>query len=101
MTHCRSVAEKPSARWADGAAPSTMVASSTTISWATPITARISQRRLPGSVPGEAAAGEGADVAGAGARGPGGGGGWVVRVGGAAGVGALGGRGAAVVGVPA
>jgi hypothetical protein len=38
---------KPSARWADGSAMFTMVASSTTINWATPITARISQRRLP------------------------------------------------------
>jgi hypothetical protein len=56
ITHCRSVVEKPSARWADGSAMFTMVASSTTISWATPTTARTSQRRLPG--PG-AAGGEG------------------------------------------
>ena len=45
MTHWRSVVEKPSARWAEGSAMFTMVASSTTMSWAIPMTARISQRR--------------------------------------------------------
>ncbi|HEY2281682.1 MAG TPA: hypothetical protein VGI00_25255 [Streptosporangiaceae bacterium] len=45
MTHWRSGVEKPSARWAEGSAMFTMVASSTTMSWAIPMTARISQRR--------------------------------------------------------
>jgi hypothetical protein len=45
MTHWRSPFEKCSARWADGSAIFTIVASSTTITCATPTTARISQRR--------------------------------------------------------
>jgi hypothetical protein len=65
MTHCRSVVEKPSARWADGSAIFTMVASSTTISWAAPTTARISQRRLPRSRPAVAAGAAGAGTGGA------------------------------------
>src|ERR1700753_3313057 len=56
MTHCRSVVEKPSARCADGSAMFTMVASSTTISWAIPMTARTSHRRCvrPAGPPGPA-----------------------------------------------
>ena len=45
MTHCRLALEKPSAFCADGSAMFTTVASSTTISWAVPSSARISQRR--------------------------------------------------------
>ena len=44
-THCRSAMENPSARWAEGSAMFTIVASSTTISWASPTTPRIHQRR--------------------------------------------------------
>ena len=44
-THCRSALENPSARWAEGSAMFTIVASSTTISWASPTTPRIHQRR--------------------------------------------------------
>jgi MFS family permease len=44
-THCRSLLEKPSACWADGSAMFTIVASSTSISWATATTTRTSQRR--------------------------------------------------------
>src|SRR6185437_12759074 len=44
-THCRSVLENPSARWAEGSAMFTIVASSTTISCASPTTPRIHQRR--------------------------------------------------------
>ncbi len=44
-THCRSTVLKPSARCADGSAMFTIVTSSTIISWASPITPRISHRR--------------------------------------------------------
>src|SRR5215469_1239312 len=44
-THCRSALENPSALWAEGSAIVTIVASSTTISWASPTTARTHQRR--------------------------------------------------------
>src|SRR5438552_11618279 len=44
-THCRSPLEKPSACCADGSAMLTIVASSTSISWATAATTRTSQRR--------------------------------------------------------
>jgi hypothetical protein len=43
-THCRSLLEKPSACWADGSAMFMIVASSTSISWATATTTRTSQR---------------------------------------------------------
>ena len=45
MIHCRFALEKSSAFCADGSAMFTTVASSTTISWAVPSSARISQRR--------------------------------------------------------
>src|SRR5215468_11156099 len=45
-THCRSALENPSACWAEGSAMVTIVASSTTISWASPTTPRIHQRRV-------------------------------------------------------
>ena len=44
-THCRSAMENPSARWAEGSAMFTIVASSTTISCASPTTPRTHQRR--------------------------------------------------------
>src|SRR5215469_8845588 len=44
-THCRSALENPSALWAEGSAIVTIVASSTTISWASPTTPRTHQRR--------------------------------------------------------
>src|ERR1700759_148113 len=44
MTHCRLSAVKCSAFWADGSAMLTMVASSTTMSWATPRRARTAHR---------------------------------------------------------
>ena len=44
-THCRSALEKLRACWAVGNAMLTMVLSRITISWATPSTARIHQRR--------------------------------------------------------
>ncbi len=44
MIHWRESLEKPSSCWADGSAMFTIVASSTTMSWAMPMTARISQR---------------------------------------------------------
>src|ERR1700749_4941438 len=44
MTHCRLSAGKCSARCADGSAMFTTVASSTTISWATPSRARTAHR---------------------------------------------------------
>ncbi len=44
-THCRSALENASARWAEGSAMFTIVASRTTISWASPTTARTHQRR--------------------------------------------------------
>jgi hypothetical protein len=44
MTHCRPSLEKPRSRCAEGRAMFTIVASSTTISCASPITARASQR---------------------------------------------------------
>src|SRR5579884_791241 len=44
MTHWRLVAVKCNARWADGRAMFTTVASSTTISWATPSRARMAHR---------------------------------------------------------
>ena len=47
-THCRSMSEKPRTCWAEGSAMFTIVASSTTISWASATTARISQRRGSG-----------------------------------------------------
>ena len=43
-THCRSATEKCSARCAEGSAMFMIVASSTIISWAIAITARISHR---------------------------------------------------------
>src|ERR1700716_293509 len=49
-THCRSLLEKPSACWADGSAMFTIVASSTSISWATATTTRTSQRRSADAV---------------------------------------------------
>jgi len=45
MIHWRFASEKWRARWADGRAMFTTVASRTTISWATPSSASISQRR--------------------------------------------------------
>src|SRR5215471_694849 len=48
-THCRSTVEKCSARWAEGSAMFTIVASRITINWARPMTARISQRRGSGA----------------------------------------------------
>ncbi len=42
--HWRESLEKPRACWADGRAMFTIVASRTTISWASPMTARIIQR---------------------------------------------------------
>ncbi len=47
-THCLSTLLKPSACCADGRAMFMTVMSRTTMSWAIPITARISQRRLSG-----------------------------------------------------
>ena len=44
MIHCRALSEKPSASWAEGRAMLTIVASSTTISWAIARMTRISQR---------------------------------------------------------
>src|SRR5689334_13375417 len=44
-THCRSALENPSALWAEGSAMFTIVASRITISWASPTTPRIHQRR--------------------------------------------------------
>src|SRR5919108_2258560 len=44
-THCRSTVVKCSARWADGSAMFITVTSRTTMSCASPITARMSQRR--------------------------------------------------------
>ena len=55
ITHCRSMLEKCSACWAEGSAMFTIVASSTTISWASATTARISQRLGSAVVPGVAA----------------------------------------------
>src|SRR6201992_3141271 len=49
MIHCRSTLEKPRACCADGSAMFMIVMSSTIISWASPITARISQPRRSGS----------------------------------------------------
>jgi hypothetical protein len=49
ITHWRSSAEKPRSRCADGSAMFTMVTSSTTISWAMPITTSASQRRSCGT----------------------------------------------------
>jgi hypothetical protein len=45
MTHCRWSSEKPRSAWADGSAMFTIVTSSTTSSWAMPMTVRISHRR--------------------------------------------------------
>ncbi len=45
ITHWRLSSEKPRSAWAEGSAMFTIVASRTTISWASPSTARISQRR--------------------------------------------------------
>src|SRR5215471_13656426 len=51
-THCRSALENPSARWAEGSAMFTIVASRTTISWASPTTPRTHQRRAgPAATP--------------------------------------------------
>ena len=51
-THCRSALENASARCAEGSAMFTIVASSTTISWASPTTPRIHQRRAgPAATP--------------------------------------------------
>jgi len=44
MIHCRLSVEKCSAFWAEGSAMLTIVASSTTISWATPSRASTAQR---------------------------------------------------------
>ena len=51
-THCRSLFEKPSACWADGSAMLTIVASSTSINWATATMPRTIQRRSSGAVRG-------------------------------------------------
>src|ERR1700744_2844647 len=48
MIHCRSTLEKPRACCADGSAMFMIVMSRTIISWASPMSARISQRRRPG-----------------------------------------------------
>ena len=45
ITHCRLAMSKPSSSWADGSAIFTMVMSRTTISCATPMTARTHHRR--------------------------------------------------------
>jgi len=50
-THCRSATLKPRSRWAEGSAMFTIVASSTTISCASPTTPRIHQRRAGPPVP--------------------------------------------------
>ena len=57
-THSRPLPEKPSACWMCGRATFTMVASSTTMSWAVAITTRARPRRRwppPAVTPGEAA----------------------------------------------
>ena len=60
-THCRSTVVKCRERWADGSAMFTTVASSTIISWARAMTARISQRLGSGAAsPGGTAAAESA-----------------------------------------
>jgi len=60
-THCRSTVVKCSDRCADGSAMFTTVASSTIISWARAMTARISQRLGSGAAsPGGTAAAESA-----------------------------------------
>src|SRR5829696_2076206 len=46
--HCRSASLMPRSRWADGSAMFTIDASSTTISWATPITSSASHRLWSG-----------------------------------------------------
>ena len=46
--HCRSTLLKPRSRCADGSAMFITVASSTTISWATAMTTKMSQRRGSG-----------------------------------------------------
>src|SRR5215471_18124082 len=51
-THCRSALENPRSCWAEGSAMFTIVASRTTISWASPTTPRIHQRRADsGAIP--------------------------------------------------
>ena len=51
-THCRSALENTRSRWAEGSAMFTIVASSTTISWASPATPRIHQHRAgPAATP--------------------------------------------------
>src|ERR1700744_3362156 len=50
MIHCRSTLEKFRACCADGSAMFMIVMSRTIISWASPMSARISQRRWPGSL---------------------------------------------------
>jgi hypothetical protein len=45
ITHCRWSSSKPRSRCAGGSAMFTIVTSSTTSSWAMPMTPRISQRR--------------------------------------------------------
>ena len=57
-THCRLSVEKPKERCAEGSAMFTIVASSTTISCATPSRARIAQRRSPDAALAEDATGE-------------------------------------------
>ncbi len=59
ITHCRLLSDMPRSRWADGRAMFTIVASSTTMSWAMAMTTSPHQRRGSGGVPDQGGGGTG------------------------------------------